>query len=75
MEVLPVRTLLTEPMRLLLQKPLLSQAEVGDVLGVSVQTIGRMLKRRELEAVKIGRSVRILSESLERYLRKETNHV
>jgi excisionase family DNA binding protein len=48
---------------------------VGEVLGVSVQTIGRMLKRRELEAVKIGRSVRILSESLERYLRKETNHV
>lgn len=70
-----MRTLLTEPMRLLLQKPLLSQAEVGEVLGVSVQTIGRMLKRRELEAVKIGRSVRILSESLERYLRKETNHV
>ena len=65
-----MRTLLTEPMRLLLQRPLLSQAEVGEVLGVSVQTIGRMLKRKELEAVKIGRSVRILSESLERYLRK-----
>jgi excisionase family DNA binding protein len=64
-------------MRLLLQKPLLSQAEVGEVLGVSVQTIARMLKRQELEAVKIGRSVRILSESLDRYLtkEKETNHV
>jgi excisionase family DNA binding protein len=66
-------------MRLLLQKPLLTRAEVGDVLGVSVQTVARMLKRKELEAVKIGRSVRILSESLERYLtnetRKETSNV
>lgn len=67
-----MRTLLTEPMRLLLQTPLLSQAEVGEVLGVSVQTIGRMLKRGELESVKIGRSVRILAKSLENYLTRET---
>jgi excisionase family DNA binding protein len=67
-----VRILPTETMRLLPQKPLLSQAEVGDVLGVSAQTVARMLKRKELESVRIGRSVRVLSDSLERYLERET---
>ncbi len=55
-----------------LQKPLLSRAEVAEVLGVSVQTVARMIGRGELETVQVGeRFVRIPAESLERYLQAQ----
>jgi excisionase family DNA binding protein len=52
-----------------LHKPLLTRREVAEVLGVSVQTVARMLGRGELETVRVGeRFVRIPAESLEAYL-------
>ena len=48
-----------------LQKPLLTRVEVAEVLGVSVQTVARMIGRGELEIVRVGeRFVRITAESL-----------
>jgi excisionase family DNA binding protein len=55
-------------------KPLLTRGEVAEVLGVSVQTVRRMVLRGELESRRVAkRFVRIPGESLERYLqaRKE----
>ena len=55
-----------------LQKPLLSRGEVAEVLGVSVQTVARMIERGELETVQVGeRFVRIPAESLEHYLQAQ----
>jgi excisionase family DNA binding protein len=52
-----------------LQKPLLTRAEVAEVLDVSVQTVARMIGRGELEKVPVGdRFVRIPTESLMAYL-------
>lgn len=52
-----------------LQKPLLTRGEVAEVLGVSVQTVGRIIERGELETKRVGkRFVRIPVESLEQYL-------
>jgi excisionase family DNA binding protein len=56
-------------MRAHLRKPLLSRAEVAEVLGVSVQTVARLIGRGELETVRVGeRMKRIPAESLEAYL-------
>ncbi len=52
-----------------LHKPLLTRAEVAEVLGVSIQTVARLLRRGELKTVRVGeRFVRIPAESLEAYL-------
>jgi excisionase family DNA binding protein len=48
--------------------PLLTRGEVAEVLGVSVQTVSRMLRRGELQTKKVGRFVRIPAESLQAYL-------
>jgi excisionase family DNA binding protein len=37
----------------------LTQAQVAEVLGVHIATVGRMLKRGELAAFHVGRCVRI----------------
>lgn len=55
-----------------LQKPLLTRGEVADVLGVSVQTVARIIERGQLETVRVGeRFVRIPVESLEHYLQAQ----
>ena len=52
-----------------LRKPLLTRGEVAEVLGVSVQTVARLIGRGDLETVRVGeRFLRIPAESLERYL-------
>jgi excisionase family DNA binding protein len=52
-----------------LHKPLLTRAEVAEVLGVSVQTVARLIQRSQLATVRVGeRMKRIPAESLEAYL-------
>jgi excisionase family DNA binding protein len=51
-----------------LQKPLLTRGEVAEVLGVSVQTVARIIGRGELAT---KRFVRIPVESLEQYLQAQ----
>lgn len=44
---------------------LLTRMQVAETLGVSVQTIARMIARNELETIKVGiRLIRITAESL-----------
>jgi excisionase family DNA binding protein len=51
------------------QMTLLTRREVAEALGVSVQTVARLIRRGELETVRVGeRFIRIPAESLERYL-------
>jgi excisionase family DNA binding protein len=55
-----------------LLKPLLTRREVAEALGVSVQTVARLIERGDLETVRVGvRFVRIPIESVEQYLQAQ----
>ncbi len=46
-----------------------SPAEVADMLGVTTQTVYRMIQRKELVARRVGtRNYRVLASDLTRYL-------
>jgi excisionase family DNA binding protein len=47
---------------------LISQQAAAERLSVSVQSITRMIRRRELDAIRVGRNVRVTVESVERFL-------
>ncbi len=49
-------------------KDSLEMQQVAKMLKVSVDTIRRMIKRKELEAVKVGSQLRIKAASLQKYL-------
>lgn len=51
-----------------LTKPLYSINEAKDLLGVSDETVRRMINAKELDAVKVRGQWRIRRESLEKYL-------
>ncbi|OPZ17003.1 MAG: Helix-turn-helix domain protein [candidate division BRC1 bacterium ADurb.BinA364] len=46
--------------------------ELADWLKVNPETIRRMVKRKQLEAIRIGRAYRIQREWIERWLRRNT---
>lgn len=48
-----------------------TKQQVADLLAVSVQTIGRLIRNKELEAIRIGRQVRIPEESVLSYLARK----
>lgn len=48
--------------------------ELADILKVSPRTIQRIVKRKELPAVRIGRQWRFRSEWVEDWLEKQTIH-
>jgi excisionase family DNA binding protein len=48
----------------------LSLTEVGERLGVSVQTVGRIVERGELPAVKIGRRQKVPATAVSEYLER-----
>lgn len=50
-----------------------SVPKVAELLGVSKQTVYRLIDRGELRAVHVGRAVRILKTDLVSYLTKEVN--
>ena len=54
-----------------LEKPLYSINEAKELLSVSDDTIRRMIKAGELDAVKVRGAWRIRRESLEKYLKPE----
>ena len=45
-----------------------TKQDVADYLRVSIATIGRLIRSGQLEALKIGRSVRITEKALKRFL-------
>lgn len=54
------------------EKPLLTKAEVAEALGVSTQTVSRLVKAGKLTGVTVGeRFIRIPSTSLEEYVSQQ----
>ncbi len=49
--------------------PLLSRAEAAEFLNVSDSTVYRILRRGELDAFRVGHSIRISQVALENYLK------
>ena len=55
------------------EKELLSRREVADRLGVSVQTVGRLVDAGSLNGVRIGpRAIRVTAESVIRFVKART---
>jgi excisionase family DNA binding protein len=50
---------------------LLTREEVAGRLKLSLVTIDRLRRRRELEVIKLGRAVRITADSVTAYLLKK----
>ncbi|MFP5308398.1 MAG: helix-turn-helix domain-containing protein [Actinomycetes bacterium] len=48
--------------------PLLTVAEVAELLRVSNMTVYRLIKGRELAAIRVGKNYRIRQQDLDRYL-------
>lgn len=47
---------------------LISQQAAAEQLSVSVQTVSRLIRRKELDAIRVGRNVRVTVESVEQFL-------
>ena len=52
------------------EKQMLSKKEVAAFLGVSVSTIDRKMKLKEIPFHKLGRTVRFSVKEIEKYLEK-----
>lgn len=50
--------------------PLLSAAEIAVILHVSLRTVRRFIASNELEAVRIGRSVRVQESALQAFIER-----
>ncbi len=55
-----------------LDDQLLTVAEAADYLSMSESTVRRYLRRREIEQIRVGRTVRIRRSVLESWLREHT---
>jgi putative molybdopterin biosynthesis protein len=49
--------------------------EIAQLFGVSRRTIYRLIHRRKLSAIKVGRSVRVPHEELQRLKKRRKNSV
>ena len=61
--------------RLRLEPLLLRATEVGKLLGLGRSKVFAMLAAGQLPAIRIGRSVRVPREALERWVREQTTEV
>ncbi|HEY4285158.1 MAG TPA: helix-turn-helix domain-containing protein [Chthoniobacterales bacterium] len=55
-------------------KALLKLPEVAVVLRVSVMTVRRLIRRRQLAVVKIGNQLMVRTTELERHIERNTLH-
>jgi excisionase family DNA binding protein len=53
-------------------KPLLKLPEVADLLRVSVMTVRRLIRRRQLAAVRVGNQLMVRTTALERHIERNT---
>ena len=51
---------------------LLNAHEVSKILGLATSTVYLLIKRKELPCVRFGRSVRVRSEDLEKFIEANT---
>lgn len=64
--------LVTADVQLGRRPQLVSVQEAASQLGVSVETVRTLCKRRDLESVRVGRKFRIYQKSIEEYLTNKT---
>ena len=50
---------------------MLTRQQAADYFGVSLSTIQRLIKTRDLEAIKVGRSVRISDEAIKTFMNRK----
>jgi len=53
-----------------MEKKLLKLSEVTQVLGIGRSLVYELVARRELPSVRIGRCIRVSSESLEKWVKE-----
>ena len=54
-----------------MEKLLLKPSEVAQVLGIGRSLIYELIARKEIPSIRLGRCIRISSESLERWLKDQ----
>lgn len=54
--------------------PMLTLDEVGNLLSISRSTVLRLIENQELDVTRIGRSVRVSEDSLDRYVDAHTDY-
>jgi len=53
-----------------MEKKLLKLSEVTQILGIGRSTVYELVARRELPSMRIGRCIRVSSESLEKWVKE-----
>ena len=57
-----------------LEDKFLTPGEIARLLKVHLRTVERIMKRREIQYVKIGRQYRITEKALNQYLKNHTEY-
>lgn len=55
----------------LITKPFLSPKDLKEILGISIQSIYRLIDTRKLPAFKIGKSLRFYKEDVIEFIQKQ----
>lgn len=56
-----------------MEKLLLKPSEVAKVLGIGRSLVYELIARREIPSIRLGRCIRIPSESLQQWLKDQEN--
>jgi prophage regulatory protein len=56
-----------------MEKSLLKPSEVAQVLGIGRSLVYELINRREIPSIRLGRCIRVPSESLQRWLKDQEN--
>ena len=56
-----------------MEKLLLKPSEVTEILGIGRSLIYELIARKEIPSVRLGRCIRVQTESLQRWLRDQEN--
>ena len=54
-----------------MEKLLLKPSEVAQVLGIGRSLVYELINRREIPSIRLGRCIRVPSESLQQWLREQ----
>ena len=58
-----------------MEKLLLKPSEVAQILGIGRSLIYELIARKEIPSIRLGRCIRIPSESLQRWLKAQENQL
>jgi prophage regulatory protein len=57
-----------------MEKLLLKPSEVTQILGIGRSLVYELIARKEIPSVRLGRCIRVPTESLQRWLRDQENY-